>query len=187
MKRAVALMALGLLLAGCGIGAEHSAQVIDPHSVPSGLMAPASTTTVVPAPTANVVIYLEGQQHLVVANRTVSAPASARAALTALAQGVTSAESAQGLVSPISTATPISIGSIDGSTAVVNLPSSFANLGGQDQIIAVAQIVYTLSLFPEISQVAIRVGGKAAQVPTETGRLSPGPLTRADYSSLAPL
>jgi spore germination protein GerM len=187
MKRTAALVISALLLAGCGIGAEHSSHVIDPHSVPSGLMAPASTTTDVPAPTANVVIYLEGQQHLVVANRAVSAPASARAALFALAQGVTSAESAQGLVSPISTATPISLGSVESRTAVVNLPSSFASLGGQDQIIAVAQIVYTLSLFPEISRVSVRVGGKPAQVPTQTGRLSAGPLTRADYSNLAPL
>ena len=187
MKRAFALVALGLLFAGCGIGAEQSAQVIDPHTVPAGLMAPASTTTVVPAPSANVAIYLDGQQRLVVANRAVSAPATARSALSALAQGVTSAESAQGLVSPISTATPISLTTIDDTTAVVDLPSSFANLGGQDQIIAAAQIVFTLTLFPGIGQVSIRVGGKPAQGPTETGRLGPGPLTRADYSTLAPL
>ena len=90
-------------------------------------------------------------------------------------------------MSPISTATPISLSAVDGTTAVVDLPTSFADLGGQDQIIAVAQIVYTLCLFPEIEQVSIRVGGKQALVPTETGRLSPGPLTRANYSSLAPL
>ena len=72
MKRALVLVALGLLLAGCGIGAEQSAQVIPPHSVPFGLMAPAPTTTIAPAPTVNVVVYLDGQQRLVVANRAIS-------------------------------------------------------------------------------------------------------------------
>jgi spore germination protein GerM len=187
MRRALLLVAMGLLLAGCGIAAEPAAQVINPRSVPSGLMAPASTTTTVPGPRANVVVYLEGQQRLVVANRTVSAPATVRSALSELAMGVTSAESANGLVSPISTATPISLISVHGATAVVNVPDSYANLAGQDQIIAASQIVYTLTLFPEISEVSIRVGGKGAQVPTDTGRLETRPLTRQDFSSVAPL
>jgi spore germination protein GerM len=178
---------MALLLADCGIEAEQSAHVIERHSVPSGLMSPASTTTEVLAPTAHVAIYLEGEQHLVIASRAVSAPATLGSALTELARGVTSVESAAGLVSPVSTATPISLTSLNGNSAVVDVASSFANLGGQDQIIAAAQIVYTLTLFPGIEQVSIRVRGRPAQVPTQTGRLSPGPLTRADYSNLAPL
>jgi spore germination protein GerM len=187
VKRVLALVTLALVLAACGINAERSAHVIDPHSVPSGLMSPASTTTQVLASTAHVAVYLEGEQHLVIASRTVAVPATLGSALAELAQGVTSAESAEGLVSPVSTATPISLTALNGGTAVVNVASSFANLGGQDQIIAAAQIVYTLTLFPGVGQVTIRVRGRPAQVPTETGRLSPGPLTREDYANLAPL
>jgi len=187
VKRALALVAMGLVLAACGIGAQQSPQSIARHSVPFGLMAPASTTTTVLVPTSNVAIYLKGRQRLVAVDRAVSDPVTVRSALSALAQGATNSESAQGLESPVSLATPLSLKSIKGTTAVVDLPSSFANLGGQDQIIAVAQIVYTLSLFPRIRQVSIRVGGSPAQVPTGTGRLSPGPLTRKDYASLAPL
>jgi spore germination protein GerM len=187
VRRVLALVAMALMLAACGIKAEQSAHVIDRHSVPSGLMSPASTTTEVLAPTAHVAVYLEGEQHLVIASRTVSAPATLGSALTELAQGVTSAESAQGLISPVSTATPISLTTVNGTTAVVNVASSFADLGGQDQIIAAAQIVYTLTLFPGVGQVTIRVRGRPAQVPTETGRLSPVPLTREDYANLAHL
>jgi spore germination protein GerM len=71
-------------------------------------------------------------------------------------------------------------------SALVELPSDFTDLGGQDQIFAAAQLVYTATAFPGVDQVSILVNGQLAEVPTANGSLSPGPLRRTDYTALAP-
>jgi spore germination protein GerM len=67
----------------------------------------------------------------------------------------------------------------------VNLPLSFENLGGQDQTVAAAQIVFTVTTFSGVQGVRFLVAGQAARVPNGNGGLTPGPSTRKDYSALA--
>ncbi|MGH8994575.1 MAG: GerMN domain-containing protein [Acidimicrobiales bacterium] len=178
---------MSLLLAACSVGTTASPQIIPPHNVPFGLLNPAPTTTLPRTSTVRVTILFEGAQHLVTVNRAVPAPGTIRAVLAALGRGPTSTEAADNLQSPISTAAPLSLKSVDGTTAVVDVGSSFSALSGADQIVAAAQLVYTLALFPGIDQVSIRVGDQPTRMPTATGKLSSGPLTRSAYASLAPL
>ena len=88
--------------------------------------------------------------------------------------------------SPLSTVGPIFFRSLLNGTATVDLPSDFTNLGGQDQILAVAQLVYTATAFPGVDHATLHVNGQLTRVPTANGSLSSGPLGRADYSTLAP-
>jgi spore germination protein GerM len=67
------------------------------------------------------------------------------------------------------------------------MSASFTKLTEQDQVVAMAQLVYTLTLFPEIRAVSVRIDGRPARVPTDKGTLSAGPLHRRDYVALAPL
>ena len=90
------------------------------------------------------------------------------------------------MLNPLSTAQPIILRSFTNDTAVVDLPSHFTDLGGQDQIVAAAQLVYTVTAFPGVDQVSVLVNGESASVPTANGSLSAGPLVRADYVALAP-
>lgn len=182
-----AVLAAGLLLCACSIGTDASPQQIPRKSVPFGLLAPNSSTTVPEAATDGITVFLEVESHLITVNRLVPAPATIRSALRALGRGPTSAESAAGITSPVSTAGPLSMISHSGNTVVVNVGGSFSALSGQDQIVAAAQVVYTLTLFPGVHQVVIRVGGQRTLVPTATGRISSSPLTRSAYASLAPL
>jgi hypothetical protein len=182
------LLVLGLLAEACGIGAQGSPQMLPKSHVPYGLLAPTSTVpqSTVPVPAISVVVYFAEGQHLVATSRQVHVPATVVSALELLSKGPTSAETATGIQSPISTSTPLLLKSVDGGVASIALPSSFANLGGQDQILAAAQLVYTLTALPGVTSVVILVGGKPAQVPAADGTLAQGPLTRAEYSSLAP-
>lgn len=188
MKRVFCLsMGAAVALAGCGVGAERSPHKLDRRGVPFGLLAPAtSTTTTTQVAESTVVIYLLGTQRLVPVVRSVPSPAGIPAVLRELSAGPSTAESGQGITSPIASAAPLKLVSVKGGIASVDAPPSFGALGGQDQIVAAAQLVFTLTGFPGVSGVDLLVGGQPTQVPTAGGSLSEGPLTRADYSALGP-
>jgi hypothetical protein len=173
--------------AGCSISAQRSPQLINEHQVPFGLLQVAPSTTVPQSPSVGITIYLVLGEHLVTVNRAVPAPGTLSSALRVLGRGTTGAEAAANLESPISTATPLILRAVDGSTAVVDVAASFSELSGKDQILAAAQLVYTLTQFPGIDEVSIRIGGQPAQVPTSSGRVHSGPLNRAAYRDLAPI
>ncbi len=188
MRPVLALMVTGLLLCSCAIGADGSAHVIDRQLVPPGLMAPASTSPA-PGPAApvdNVTLYLVLGQDLVAVNRGARSPVSLSTVLRKLAKGPTTSEQAKGVQSPLSTTGPLILRSLVNGDASVDLRDDFTNLGGQDQILAAAQLVYTATAFPGVDHVTLFVDDQVAAVPTANGSLISGPLGRADYSALAP-
>ncbi len=187
---AAVLTALVALATGaCGIGADAAPHVIAKKDVPYGLLAQSPTTTVPALLSQYVTIYLDGPLRLVAVSRSVPAPVSLRSALTALGQGPTSQEAADGLESPISTAAPLTVSrrSETGPIVTVSVSGSFTSLAGQDQAIAMAQLVYTATAFPGVTGVDVRINGRPAKVPTAKGTLVSGPIDRADYPDLAPL
>jgi spore germination protein GerM len=146
----------------------------------------APTTTTIPVVSEDVTVFFQGADRLVAASRAVPRPATPQEVLAALARGPTTAESAGGWRSPISTAVPLTILDEDDSTVTVRLPGSFTRLGGQDQIVAAAQLVFTLTAFASIDQVVVHIGHEVASIPTANGALTKDPLTTADYAALAP-
>ncbi|HVX20621.1 MAG TPA: GerMN domain-containing protein [Acidimicrobiales bacterium] len=175
-----------VLLAGCGIPTQTAAQVVDRRDVPFGLADPAPTTTSLPVPSVDVTVFFEGAERLVAVSRAVPRPASPEEVLDALGRGPTTAESTGGWRSPISTATPLAVvGQRDG-TITVRVPRAFTQLGGQDQIVAAAQLVFSLTAFAAVDRVVIQIGRHPASIPTANGALTSAPLTVHDYRSLAP-
>ena len=183
----VALAAVGGALAGCGVGAQSAPQPLDPRAVPYGLLRPTSSpsTSVPGLPSARVTIYMEGESgRLVPVRRVVPWPATISAILTQLAAGPTGRESSRGLVSPASSVGPFRVGPVRDGVVLIDLPVSFESLGGQDQQVAAAQIVFTVTTFTGVRGVEFLVGGQAAQVPSGDGSLTRGPSTRRDYLAL---
>jgi spore germination protein GerM len=111
-------------------------------------------------------------------------PLTAGALLNALSEGPTERQSDQGLVSPASAVGPLTSGRPDHGVVPVYLPQSFENLDGNDQLIAVAQVVFTITQLPGIKGVVFWLAGQRARVPDAAGELIGGPLTRADYKAL---
>jgi hypothetical protein len=191
-----ALIALALMgataagLAGCGVGAQGDPQALNPKTVPYGLLGPAkspSMSTSVPSlVNARVTVYLEGSnERLVPVHREVPWPATIAAILGQLAAGPTARESDHGLVSPASAVGPFSVGPVRNGVVPVDVPVSFENLDGQDQTVAAAQIVFTVTTFTGVRGVRFLVAGQSAQVPNGNGSLTAGPSTRKDYLALA--
>lgn len=181
------VLALALLLSACGIGVDASPNVVNRKQVPFGLLRPSTHTSTPVVPGQYVTIYLEGPQRLVAASREVAAPVSAARVLAALGGGPTSAEASEGLESPISTAAPLSLWRLGTASVTVNVAGAFTKLAGAVQVVAVAQLVYTLTVLPGVRSVSLRIDGKQAKVPTAKGTLTGGPLDRADYGTLAPI
>ena len=84
-------------------------------------------------------------------------------------------------------------GSVDrlGSTltdgvAVVDLPTTLDRLGAHNEILAVAQIVFTITAEPGITGVRLTSDGAPMEIPTGSGRLVTRAVTRQDYPGLAP-
>lgn len=184
----VTVMALcALALAGCGVGLNAEPVTVNRQNVPFGLLNAAPPTTA-PAQTQQfVTLYLAGRERLVTTTRSIAAPVTLRSVLVALGNGPTSAEAADSLESPISTAAPLTMVRVTGGIVTVRVRSTFTKLAERDQVIAAAQIVYTLTAYPGIQGVAIRIGGRAARIPTAKGTLTGQPLDRADYADLAPI
>jgi hypothetical protein len=178
---------LALLVSGCGLSPQAYPTPLNRRSVPSALLrGPArTTTTVVGVPMSDVTIYLEGaSQHLVTVRRRVPSPATVTEVLDALTAGPTASESDRGLVSPASSVGALVAGPSHKEVVPVNVPVSFESLGGQDQVMVAAQVVYSLTGLPRVRGVVFLVGGQRTQVPNDNGSVKAGPLTRLDYAAL---
>ena len=60
-------------------------------------------------------------------------------------------------------------------------------LSSDDQLLALAQLVFTLTARPGIGQVRFTLRGEAIQVPRADGSLVATPVSRDDYSAVAPV
>lgn len=104
-----------------------------------------------------------------------------------LLAGPTAAEAADGVrtaVAPGGVMTRVTNSAPD--TAVAEASPGFARISGSDQLLAVAQVVWTLTEHPGTSLVSVNVDGTPLEVPTDRG-LSRVPVGRSDYTSVAPL
>jgi hypothetical protein len=90
--------------------------------------------------------------------------ATSRLALSELVAGPTSAEAAAGVRTTVPAGTSFDI-SIAGGVATVDLPQAFYDGGRSAARLRQAQVVFTLTQFPSVSQVGFQVNGEPAGAP----------------------
>lgn len=180
----MAVLAATLLLGGCTLGVQD-------RPVPFDATSTATPSSTVSDPgdvwrVRSVEVFLVHDDRLIKVHRDVAVQAGERPAVAALVSPVTESEAHEGL----RTALPTPIGSLevtlDGKTARVGLPKGFDDIGVPDQILGVAQIVYTLTAVGGVDAVQFIKGGEPVAVPNGAGRLMPGPVDRSDYAVIAP-
>jgi spore germination protein GerM len=190
MRRALVVVAVtGLALAGCGVPNDASPRSLPKDAVPFELLSPDSTgvtTTTLVAVSAEVSIYLVGSDRLVAVRRLVESPVTLFRVLETLLAGRTGEEAASGLRSAIVNTQLISVRSQSG-VATIDLSSDFATIGGQDQILAVAQLVFTTTSLPGVVGIKLSLDGRAVEVPRGDGTLTQDPLKPADFAAFAPV
>ena len=183
------LAVIGLLaLAACGVPADSSPRAIPAEDVPFDLLEPGETvpaSTTIPV-AATVTVFLLSGERLVGVDRSSPTAPTPEWALRALLAGPTPEEAARGLRTAIGTNLALATSGDDGNLVEIELGASFTAAGGAEQILAIAQVVYTMTEFPQVSGVTFTVGGKVVEVPRGDGTLTGTPLGRDAFPAVAP-
>ncbi len=182
------------LSSSCGLPANAAPEVIPAKQVPFGLLN-ASAGRAAPAtpavsshgkPTlAPVPIYLVGPgQRLYPATEYLPAPLTVREVIDQLLASPTSEQAASGLSTDISDHANLRSARVR--HGVAHLDFTLGISSGGNQVMAVAQIVYTATAVPGVKAVRLLLQGKKVEAPTGKGTLVSRPVTRADYASFGP-
>jgi hypothetical protein len=172
-----------LALSGCGVSAEGSARTIQtPRGAHPGVNSAASG-----GPDAGTVVeklFLIKGDTLVAVERRVRAEPSVDKLMRDLLAGPTGAEQESSLTSALLGTDVMTSVHVAHTTATVELAAAPAETGRTDEVLALAQIVCTLTARPEISGVLFTRDSQRTAVPRGDGSLSLGPFTAADYLNL---
>ena len=179
MRICALLMAGLLLLTGCGVEPEeHPDELAIPAPPPteSGVDADADGPRLT-------VFFVRGAGLVPIERPTASVDETA--ALDLLTAGPSHSEVFRGLRTALAPQLlTIDQRLPDGITSVA-VTRDFTGLSGSNQLLAVAQVVWTLTGLPSTRQVVFVVEGSAVEVPTDDG-LTDQPVGRHDYRSIAP-
>lgn len=178
--------ALVLLLSGCGVATSDRAEVASREEVPYGLLDPAATTTTSVAPVQSTLghAWFVGEGHVLRVAREVAAPLSVDGLLDVLVAGPTEDEAAFGLRSAV-LVDSVDSASVVAGVATVDLRAQFAAAPAREQILALAQLVYTVTEVASVAVVTFTLDGQPIDVPRADGSISEGPVTRVDYRTIA--
>ena len=129
-------------------------------------------------------VWFIGGAQLQPVTRRLESGSTAQEVLGQLLAGPSSEElGAQGLRSAIPEGAIIST-DVRGGVALVDLDPSFVAIPTGDQILAVGQLVLTLTGLPGVGQVRFAVDGATVQVPRADGSQAEGAVARDDYLPL---
>jgi hypothetical protein len=174
------LPVLALLTAACSIPTEGSPEVL-----PGGVVAPVQggTGENESVPERSATVFLVQSGCVVPVARTLTEP-GLDATLSRLFEGPRESEVAAGYRTAIPPGSELlSVRQADG-TALIDLSGSFVEVAGEEQILAVAQIVLTATEAPGVERARFALEGSSVEVPAADGTLVTGPLTADDYAGI---
>lgn len=177
--RRMTLLSLALAVAACGIPLDSA-----PEAVELEVAAASDAGGPVLGDLAAVSIYLVRDASVVNVTRDLPAPPTLEIVFDSLLGSVTEPEQRSGLRTAIPRATEIlAIEEVD-ATLQLDLSQEFAAVGGEEEVLAVAQIVMTATSIEGIELVAFQLEGVPTDVPVANGALSDDPVGAGDYASL---
>jgi len=167
----------------------------NPSDGPSASSDPGSSAapTATPSGTTLVRAYFwlgggPGSEGLVAVLRSIpSTKGVATAAVNALLEGPTDAESGRSITSAVPDGSQLLGVTIDSGVATVDLSAEFESGGGSASVLTrLGQVVYTLTQFPTIKSVTFQIEGVTKTTFSSEGVVLDKPVTRADYVDLLP-
>lgn len=189
LARRLIVVALAVLVAACGVPTDREARRIPADELPFGLGATDLATTSTAAPPDTVPVETLRDRavdvHTVIAGRLVSTPVTLDAPATlddviALVESPPSDAPGRSVLRP----GDVLASRRDGSVVTVELLDTVLELPTSEQVLAVGQLVLTLTSIAGIDGVAFTVAGADAAVPLPDGSAGEGPITRDDVADL---
>lgn len=179
--RRLALAAL-VLVAGCGITPQSDAQPIDP---PRGPFEALTSPSPLPTTTGSYpeTLFLVKDGLLVARIRHIATESTVQDVVDDLLAGPTEVESAEGLSTALVGVVVTGV-RLESGFATVDLAAPIEGGGSNDDLLAYAQVVCTLTARKDVMGVTFTRAGKAIDVPRGDSSVSPGPLTASDYMSV---
>ncbi|HVF32765.1 MAG TPA: GerMN domain-containing protein [Acidimicrobiales bacterium] len=186
------LLVLLVASAGCGVRSDTTARDLSASRVPYGLLEDAPTTTSTSPPTpsvarAEVLVYFIKDDRMTSKRRPVNAPATVAKALTSLLFGVHEDEIGEGVRSAIDPTASMQARALDAATYQVDLSAEFSKGPSSEQVLALAQIVYTATALPGVTGVRFTLDGVPIEVPTGSGSLTSEPVGKEAFAEFAEL
>lgn len=186
---ALVAAALVVLAAACGVQPDASPRPLARSDVPYGLLeaGPNTSTTVTttPVPKVGSQVFFVAGTRLQPATRQVVDPPTVRRVLDALLAPPSESEVAAGLRSAIPPATTLGYSKSPNNVISVDLSPEFSRTSTPEQVLALAQIVFTLTEIPDVAGVQFTLNGSPVEVPTPAGSTT-GPVNRDAFPNIAP-
>lgn len=187
MRRCRRLIGAGValvILGSCGVPLESSPEAIPAEDLPDGLRAPASTEPAEVVDREPVDVWFVRDAVLRPSRHRVDPPVTPQAALAELLSGPTEAEQNRALRSAIPDADAVIAVDVAGGLAIVELAPTFADIPASDQVLAVGQIVLTLTDQRGVGRVRFVVEEDTIAVPLPSGDTADDSVSRDDYLAL---
>jgi spore germination protein GerM len=174
------LLGVALLVAAMrGVPDEAEPRALPAEQDPAATAPPVATT----GRTVGMTVYLVRAGRLAPVPRR-TAERSPDAALAALQSGPTAAESEHGLRSALVPGTSLSVVRRSGDLIVIDLSRELAEAEPDEQVLAVAQVVWTATSAGGVERVSFTLQGRPIDAPGADGTLRAVPLRREDFASL---
>jgi spore germination protein GerM len=181
----VGLTLVALVLPACAVQEQQRPREVDDESVPFDLLArdapPLVPTSSLSGTESVTLCYVEGDEIVQLPLR-LDQPITLANVVAALdAPPSDSPESVRTAVGE-----PSIVGQVDvrAGIAHVDLRSAVSTLGSDDQLLAIAQLVCTLTARPGVGQVSFTLEGSPVDIPSGDGSLTAEPVSRDDYAQL---
>jgi len=185
------LALLCLSASACGVPGDSGPRALDPADIPADLLAPSTSSTspsqAEPDAGVAVEIWMVDNDGLLVPVRRRVTEVSTRAVIDELLTGATQAEADRGLHSEIPTDTSLNGIDIfqDQDVITVDLSSEITNAVGDGELLAQAQLVYTVTpTNRNVDGVLFLVDGEPREGTDDAGVFTAEPLGRSDFSEL---
>ena len=190
VSRLSAVAIVLLALPTCGIGADDGPRDLDvavvQEDVPLGSVDPGSTTS--QAGSLLTTAHFVSQYGDLIPVPRQLGPGAASDQLAELTEllieGPTAAEAQLGLRSAVPATTEILDVDLDDGAATVDISSSFASVGGRDEILAVGQLALSVLTFPGVRALVVQLEGRPIDVPLPDGALTAEPVTLGQFAML---
>ena len=184
------LLVAAAVVAGCGVQGDGAPRALSPDVVPEELLAPSTSTAPRARPETGQVatVYLvDNREQLRAVERVLPSPVLIVNVLDSLLQGATDEEADEGLRSEVPASTAVNgIDRLDRDVIAVDLSEEFAETTADGELLAQAQIVYTVSELPNVRGVLFLVDGRPREGADDEAKLTSSPLTVEDFEDFAP-
>jgi spore germination protein GerM len=183
-------VAVAVLAAGCGVQGDGAPRALAPDAVPEELVAPSTSAAPAARPDSGSVatVYLvDNRDRLQPVERILPSPVLVTGVLDSLLEGTTDEEADEGLRSEVPTGTTVNgIDRLDRDVIAIDLSEEFAETTADGELLAQAQIVYTVSELPNVEGVLFLVDGRPREGADDEAKLTSSPLTVDDFADFAP-